>query len=117
MNVDADDVMHILRFYHRGVYREVTDYDAAYDTLEEITVDNTTIYKFTLPFQNIYLDEDGYAVTYLEQTVEDNKVYYKNPDDEWMEYISPYEWMRNSDMFPEEYWEEEDANDEEDVIP
>lgn len=114
MNVDADDVMHILRFYHRAVYREVTDYDVAYDTMEEITVDNTTIYKFTLPFQYIYLDETGHAVTYQEQTVEDNKVYYKNPDDEWMEYIAPYEWLKSSSIFPDEYWEEDE---EEEVVP
>lgn len=106
MNVTDEQVMNILQFYHRPVYRAVTDYAKAFETKEEITVDNITIYKFTLPFQNIYLDEDGYAVTYNEQKVENEAVFYKQDDDEFFEYVNKYEWIKPE--FPsEDYWDDD----------
>lgn len=105
MNVTNDQLINILKHYHRGVYREITDYDKAVDTLEEIIVNNNTIYKFTLPFQNIYLNADGYAVTYQEQSVENNNVYYQGEHDDWGEYINKYEWLKTDAMFPgQQYW-------------
>ena len=111
MNItDDDQLAHILKFYHRPIYREVTDYYAALDTIEEITTNNTTIYQFTLPFQNVYLDEDGYAVTYNEQRVEDNQVEYKNESDEYYEYIAPLEWKKTT-LPGSPYWDTEEEEE------
>lgn len=105
MNVTDEQIKNILKHYHRPVYREVTDYTQALNTLEEITINNKTIYKFTVPFQYIYLDSNGYAVTYKEQTVQDNNVYYKDSTDDYMEYINKYEWLKPP--FPsEQYWDD-----------
>lgn len=100
MTVDSDTLAHILQFYHRPCYREITDYSYAVTTEEEIVDGNNTYYKYTVPAQNIYLDEDGYAVTYAEQKVEDEKVYYLRDGDEFYEYINRYDWERSQETEP-----------------
>lgn len=94
MPLEDEVVAHILEFYHRPVFRDATDYDYAVTTETEVTSNGNTYYQYTVPGQIIYIDETGYAVTYGEQKVEDEKVYYKRDSDDFFEYISKYEWAR-----------------------
>lgn len=112
----ADDIPHIIEFYHRPAYRTITDYNKVFDTAEEITVNNETITKYSAPGQDIYLNSEGYAVTYGRQKVDtvNNKYLYNftdddNPEDEDMayEYVAPYEWAKTETPIPHPDGEEE----------
>ena len=116
------ELEHILEHYHKPIYRSVTDYGSAVDNVEEVTVNSTTLYKYTIPAQTIYLNETGYPETYDHQRVdiENNAFFYKFNDDPSVEediafeYVCPYEYMKGEEYsppdapdYPEEYEEEE----------
>ena len=113
------ELEHILEHYHIPRLRMVTDYALAVDNVEEITVNGTTIYKYTLPMQTVYLNSTGYPVTYENQKVdvEKNAYFYRwNTDpsvdeDVAFEYVAPYEYMKGEDYAPPD---EGDYPDEED---
>lgn len=102
------ELEHILEHYHRAIYRSVTSYTKAVDNVEEITANNTTLYKYTLPAQTIYLNETGYPVTYENQKVdvENNAYFYRFNEDPTVEediafeYVCPYEYMKGEEYAP-----------------
>lgn len=101
--IDDDFVVsRILRHYHRGDLRQITDYDKVVANGEVITENGTTLHKYRCPMMTIYLTDDGYPVDIDRQRVdiEKNAYYYKFTDDEEIpddiayEYVNPYEWKR-----------------------
>ena len=121
MTLDDDTIETItcaLMHYHATRYHLITDYTKVILSREEITVNNTTIYKYPCPCQTIYLDSEHYAVTYDKQHVIDDKYYYDfNPDMEDIagtyEEIGSYEWKRNSAILDIYATNEEPAEEEE----
>ena len=101
MNVDDFVVSRILRFYHKPELRQITDYEQTVTLGTEITVNGETIMSYPCPMQTIYLNENGYPITYDRQKVdpEKNAYYYKFTDEDVdddiaYEYICQYEWKR-----------------------
>lgn len=111
-----EELEHILEFYHKPELKDITDYEKAVTTQEEITYNNTTIYKYTLPMQTIYLDETGYPITYDHQKVdpEKNAYYYKWNDDPEVEEDTAYEYVtRYEYMKQRQPWQPTDEEEEE----
>lgn len=102
------ELEHILEHYHKPALRRVTDYEKVVDNAEEIEVNGDTLHKYTLPAQTIYLNEEGYPVTYENQKVDipQNAYFYRwNTDPEVeediaFEYVAPYEYMKGEDYAP-----------------
>lgn len=116
------ELEHILEHYHIPLFRRVTDYGKAVDNVEEVTVNGVTLYKYTIPAQIVYLNEEGYPVTIDHQRVdiEKNAYYYKVNDDPSVdediafEYVAPYEYMKGEPYSPpdaDDYPEEEDEEE------
>ena len=119
MEKTAYELEHILEHYHKPELRRVTSYTKAVANQEEITVNGTTLYKYTLPMQTIYLNNTGYPVTYDNQKVDTakNAYYYRwnlDPEvdeDVAFEYLCPYEYMKGEDYVPpdsDDYLDEEE---------
>lgn len=106
MTLSDDDIETItcaLKHYHATRYHGITDYTKVINAREEISINNTTVYKYPCPCQTIYLDENHYAITYDKQYIIDNYYYYDfNPDTTddiagTYEQIGTYEWKRTSE--------------------
>lgn len=93
-----------LKHYMNRVFIGVIDFRKTILSREEV---DEGIYKYDTPGQYIYLDENGYAVTYDRQRVADGKVYYKFtdllgvPDDIAFEFVATYEWKKTKNFDPD----------------
>lgn len=91
-----------LYHYHSVYWRGIQDYTTVIQNRTEV---ETGIWQFECIGQNIYLDNNGYAVTYADQYVFDGEVYYDFPQDFNVElsdtsgtfvHLNTYEWKRDS---------------------
>ena len=101
MTLDDDTIAHILEFYHKPEYRQITDYEKVVQLGTPITVDGEQCMQYPCPAQLITLNEDGYAVTTGKQRVsEEQNAYWYNwynddtSDDMSYEYVGPYQWLK-----------------------
>ena len=106
-NIDEDTLEMLeypLKHYIRGVFRDIINFKKTILQREQI---DTNIWKYTVPERDIYLDSEGYAVTYGRQKVENGKVYYRFtdelgvPDDMAYEYVADYEWKKTKQNWME----------------
>lgn len=79
MTLTTDEIETIksaLWHYHLNKYHRITDYNKVVENREQV---DENIYYYPCPLQDVYLDNDAYAVTYGRQSV-----YFKyyNEDDE-----------------------------------
>lgn len=85
-NEQIEEITYPLKHYHLTKYHEVTDYEKIIQNRTEIQDETIgTIYKYECPNQDIYLDENNYAVTYDKQHVittyyDDNDFIINTPD-------------------------------------
>lgn len=99
MTLSDEDFEHVVEYYHRSVYRQVTDYSQVVASKTTTSLDGETLYVFEPPGQTIYLTGEGYPVTIGNQMVDANMkaYYYRRNTNEEYEYICPYEWFRTND--------------------
>lgn len=102
MTITEDEIEMLeypLKHYGRSVFIEVIDFRKLVLQREEV---EDGIYKYSYPGQDIYLNKDGYAVTYATQRVVDDKLYIRVTDDpsveedmQW-EFRTMLEWKKTT---------------------
>jgi hypothetical protein len=101
MTLSDDTIAHILEFYHKPAYRQITDYEKVVQLGTPITVDGEQCMQYPCPAQTITINSEGYAVTTGKQRVsEEQNAYWYNwynddtSDDMSYEYVGPYQWLK-----------------------
>ena len=100
---EIESITTALRFYLRGIYVDVTDFE---HVIQNRTEPTTGVYEYDCPGQKIWLNNKNYAVTYGRQKIQDGKYYYKWTNDNTLgedmtyEYVCPYEWKKNKKTMP-----------------
>ena len=108
---EIDMLEYPLKHYINPVFRGVLNYRK---TILNRTEVEEGVYEYDTPGRYIYLDSEGYAVTYERQKVVDDKVYYKFtdlldvPEDMAFEFVATLEWKKTKSHDPDYPNEEEE---------
>lgn len=101
-----EKIVTALKHYLKTDYHLLSDFYKIVENREEVA---TGIYKYSCPFQIIYLDDECYPMTRGNQKVdiENNRYYYNfnqvsansTSEEDLFECIGTYEWKRNTNIW------------------